>query len=124
MIPGINLLNVAFGAIAQQRLLFIKALSRTLDESGKWVTSYADPVPVNASWQPVGDAAYNELGLDMDKSYFTAFVRFTPVGNNRGMSPDRFAFQGRLYEAESVTPWGGIDGWSYATCVDIGAYTP
>lgn len=124
MIPGLNLLNVAFGAIAQQRITYIKANGRALDDSGLWVTSYDAPVLVNASWQPATDASYAELGLDLKKAYFTAFVRFTPVGNNRGASPDRFAFQGRLYEVEAVTPWGGIDGWSYALCVDIGVYTP
>lgn len=124
MIPGLNLLNVAFGAIAQQMPLYIKATGRALDDAGVWITSFADPVQVRASVQTVEQEAYVELGLDMRRSYLMIFSNLNPADSERGESADRFAYGGRLYEVEKTTPWNNQDGWSYCRVVDIGAYAP
>jgi len=124
MIPGINVLAVAFGAIAQQSVLFIRATGRTQNAVGKWVTSYADPVEYRASFQPVDAKKYEQLGLDMAKEYKNIWIR-TPVdGIKRGASPDRFAHNGRLYDVQDVADWYDQDGWSEVLVIDIGPYVP
>lgn len=124
MIPGLNVLSVAFGAIAQQRVLFIRATGRTQNAVGNWVTSYAEPVEYRASFQPVDAKKYEQLGLDMAKEYKNIWLR-TPVdGIKRGESPDRFAHSGRLYDVQDVADWYEQDGWSEVLVIDIGPYVP
>lgn len=120
MIPGMNLLKIVFGAIAQQQLQYFESTGRVVGEDGRWETVYADPVAVRASWQPVEPSAYADLGLDLMRTYYYGYMELKPKGAERGDSPDRFTWSGRLYEVQQVTPWQNQDGWSYCRCVDIG----
>lgn len=120
MIPGINLLGIAFGAIAQQSVYHLSATSRTQNAVGAWVTVYAPPVLHSASLQPVDAKKYEQLGLDLAKEYKNIWLKTPVVGIQRGKSPDRFISGGRLYEVADVKDWYGQDGWSEVLVIDIG----
>ena len=124
MIPGINVLGIAFGAIAQQTVQHLVAAGRTQNAVGAWVTSYANPVSLRASWQPVDAKKYEQLGLAMAKVYHNIWLRAPVDGIQRGESPDRFIHGGRLHEVVDVRDWYGQDGWVEILVIDIGAYVP
>ena len=124
MIPGINVLGIAFGAIAQQTVQHLVSTGRTQNAVGAWVTSYAKPVSLRASWQPVDAKKYEQLGLGMAKEYHNIWLRAPVDGIQRGESPDRFIHGGRLHEVVDVRDWYGQDGWVEILVIDIGAYVP
>ena len=124
MIPGINVLSIAFGAIAQQVVKYIRNTGRTQNAVGAWVTAYAAPVDVRASWQPVDAKKYEQLGLDLMKEYHNVWLRVPVNGVQRGASPDRIAYAGRLHEVVDVKDWYGQDGWQEVLVIDIGPYVP
>ena len=123
MIPGINVLGIAFGAIAQQTVRHLVATGRTQNAVGSWVTTYATPVAVRASWQPVDAKKYEQLGLDMAKEYHNIWLKSPVTGIQRGKSPDRFIGpDNRLHEVVVIKDWYGQDGWSEVMVIDVGPY--
>jgi hypothetical protein len=123
MIPGINVLGIAFGAIAQQTVQHLSATGRTQNAVGAWVTTYAAPVSLPSSFQPVDAKKYEQLGLDLMKEYKNIWLKTPVAGIQRGASPDRFTYAGRLYEVADVKDWYGQDGWSEVVVIDIGPST-
>lgn len=123
MIPGINVLGIAFGAIAQQTVRHLVATGRTQNAVGAWVTTYATPVAVRASWQPVDAKKYEQLGLAMAKVYHNIWLKSPVGGGQRGKSPDRFVGpDNRLHEVIDVKNWYGQDGWTEVMVIDVGPY--
>jgi hypothetical protein len=120
MIPGANLLGIAFGAIAQQTIQHLSAIGRTQNEVGAWVTEYAQAVDVRVSWQPVDAKKYEQLGLDLAKEYHTIWMKAPISGIQRGKSPDRFIEGAKLHEVVDVKDWYGQDGWVEILVIDIG----
>lgn len=118
-IPGQNILNKAFTAIAKQQLQYYAQIGRTLNNVGQYVTNYAPPAVIMGSFQPIPRAKYAYLGLDLQKSYFTLYISKNLVDLNRNISADLVAYQGLLYQCESDTEWFGIDGWTAIICVMI-----
>lgn len=121
MIPGMNLLAVAMGAIASETVTWHQYTGRTKNALGQWVTTYAAPQQIDGSWQAVQRDQYAQLGLDMAKSYFNLFTPHGVAGVADGRAPDQIDHAGRRYSVHGVVPWSGIDGWNHAVCVDIGA---
>lgn len=123
MIPGINVLGIAFGAIAQQTVQHVAFVGRTQNAVGAWVTEYAAPTPMKVSFQPVDAKKYQQLGLDVAKKHHNIWLKSPVIGIQRGKSPDRFIYAGRLHEVIDVNDWYGQDGWSEVMVIDIGAVT-
>lgn len=124
MIPGINVLNIALGVIATQTVQILRATGRTQNAVGAWVTTYASPVSHRVSWQPVDAKKYEQLGLDLAKEYHNIWMRAPVDGIQRGESPDRFIYGGRLHDVVDVRDWYGQDGWVEILVIDIGPYVP
>lgn len=120
MIPGMNLLATALTVIAPQQIVLYRAIGRTQNAVGQWVTQYAPGVPVEGSWQAVDRNKYEQLGLDLSKSYFNFYTRETITAIQPNESPDICERDGRKYSAVSETPWNNIDGWQGTLFVDIG----
>lgn len=120
-IPGSNLLSIALSVITPQSIALSRALSRTQNAVGEWVTTYAAQIPVEGSWQPVDRTKYEALGLDLMKNYYTFYTSEPIKSINRGDSPDLCERNGRKYSAIGDVPWNDIDGWQSVTFVDIGA---
>jgi len=124
MIPGANLLSIALSVIGTQTVQHLMTTGRTQNAVGAWVTTYADPVPLQVSWQPVESKKYEQLGLDMAKDYHSIWMRSQAVAISRGESPDRFIYGGRLHEAVDPKDWFSQDGWVEVLVIDIGPYVP
>lgn len=120
MIPGSNLLNMAFTVIAKQTITYYRATGRTLNNVGQDVTTYAPGVTVLGSFQPVPRKLYELYGLDLQKSYFTFYASSNIIDVTRDVSGDQLSFKDERYQCESNNDWFQIDGWKGVLCVHIG----
>ena len=62
-----NLFNIATSVIPPETAQYVQFTGNTVNAIGLSVPSYAAPVDIKASIQPVGDTAYKDLGLDFQK---------------------------------------------------------
>jgi len=118
-VPGSNILNQALRLIARQTISYIAYVSRATNSIGNWVTTYADPVNVLGSIQPVSRVLMQTLGLDMQKHYVNIFVPQNIVDIRRDVTSDQFVFAGAKYQALSITKWVTVDGWNQVLCVEV-----
>lgn len=122
-VPGSNVLNKALTSIASTPITYYKAVGRTQNAVGQYITQYDPPYIIYGSFQPVPRIKYAYLGLDLQKSYFTLFVSQNVIDLRRDVSADQLGFAGRRYQVQSNTEWYGLDGWVECVCVDIGIDT-
>lgn len=120
MIPGQNILNMALTVIAKQQITYYQFVSRTPNIIGQDVTTYAAPVTLVGSWQPVPRKLYITYGLDLQKDYFTFYTSNNLLDITRDVSGDQISFMGRRYQVESDNDWFQLDGWKGVLCVDLG----
>lgn len=126
MIPGSNLLNLAMTVITPQALTYYKALNRSVNSLGLWVTNYAPGVAITGSFQPVPKQLYQAYGLDLQRSYFTLYVSSGVQDVARNVTPDIVIYKNDRYQIESNNDWYKVDGWRGALCVllNAGSTTP
>lgn len=120
MIPGSNVLNMAFRVIAKSTVTYYQFVSRALNSVGQDVVTYNAPISLMGSFQPVQRKLYEALGLDFQKSYYYFYVSSELLDITRDVSGDQLTFNGRLFQCESNTEWFQIDGWNQVLCCDIG----
>lgn len=120
MIPGINLLNIALGAIASQSLQWYRFAGNTTNELGQDIPSYAAPVTIIGSFQPVDARTIEQLGLDVTKQYRNLYTSNPLEMVRREASPDYAVFGGRRYEVQGEADWYAQDGWKGILFVDVG----
>lgn len=118
-IPGANILNMAMTIIAKQTFTYSAFLGRVLNSIGMQVPSYATPVVVQGSVQPVPRNLYAQLGLDLQGSYFWFFVPQKIFDVARDISGDQFIFNNKTYQTLSKTAWDALDGWDSVLCVQV-----
>lgn len=116
-----NLLALAQTVIPSQQLTLAKFTGRATNAAGFQVPTFADPVPLSGSAQPVPQSRYAALGLDFEKTYITLYTSADVVGVARDGSGDRVTFNGDTYSAESLTDWRTQNGWSAIICVRVPA---
>lgn len=109
--PGSNILQQALRVIAQDSFSYSAYVSRETNSIGLDVVTYADPVPAKGSVQAVPRKLYEQLGLNLQRTYFNFFLPQSIVDVNRDVSSDYFTWNGNIYTCESITPWYWIDGW-------------
>ncbi len=122
MIPGMNLLEVALGAIAPQLPVgYLRNTGRATNDAGYIEPSFAEPVDVPlSSVQAVSRNSYYFQGLDLSKKYVTWYVPREVFGLERDGAGDRMTYNGELFQVENTTDWAGQDGWVAALCVKLG----
>lgn len=123
MIPGQNLLNMAFRVIAQQALVYYHYLGRTQNSVGQDVSQYSEGRKIVGSFQPIQRVLYEQLGLDLQKDYWNFYASSNLQDVARMVAGDQIAFNGNRYQCESDTDWFQIDGWKGALFVHIGIDT-
>jgi hypothetical protein len=123
MIPGVNVLNMAFNVIAQQTIAYYKYLSRSLNNVGQDVSVYDTPVNIKGSFQPIPRSMYQSYGLDLQKDYWMFYVSKHLIDVYRDVSGDQIAFKGQRFQCESSNDWFDEDGWVGVLCVLITAPT-
>jgi hypothetical protein len=123
MIPGSNLLNMAFRIIAQQALVYYHYLGRTQNSVGQDISQYSDAKKIFGSFQPVPRVLYQSLGLDFQKDYWMFYTSNNLIDVGRSVSGDQIAFNGQRYQCESDNDWYQIDGWKGSIFIHIGIDT-
>lgn len=118
-VPGSNLLNMALRIIAGQNLQYYQALDREVNAVGQDVTTYAAPVPMYGSIQPVPRTMYETYGLDFQKTYYNFYTSNNVIDVGRDLSGDQLVFNNQRYQCESNDDWYVIDGWKGILCVKI-----
>lgn len=122
-IPGSDLLAEALTVINGTELLWYRSQGRAQDAEGNWVTSFADPVTVDGSWQPIDSSKYEYLGLDVQRSY-QIFYTHAPIQTvEANKTPDFIVANGRKWVAQKdVSNWLAYDGWGVFVFIDEGPY--
>lgn len=120
MIPGQNLLNMAFRIIAEQSLMYYHYLGRTQNSVGQDISQYSDGIKIVGSFQPIQRQLYMSLGLDLQKDYWNFYTSNNLQDVKRMIAGDQIAFNGNRYQCESDTDWFQIDGWKGTLFVHIG----
>lgn len=111
IVPGSNLLSIAFRAIAPIKVQYLQFQSRALNAVGQYISAYAAPVDVMASVQAVSRGAYKQFGLDFQKNYVAIYVSVDAVDIDRNVTGDKFILpDGRIYQLENQDDWFGADG--------------
>jgi hypothetical protein len=121
MIPGQNLLNMCLTLIHKQTVQYYQFVSRETNSVGQDITTYASPIILVGSFQPVPRKLYELYGLDLQKDYSTFYTSNNLLDITRDVSGDQIAYIGRRYQVESDNDWFSQDGWKGVLCVDLGA---
>lgn len=123
MIPGINLLNLALGAIQSQQVQWRRHIGTVENSMGQRVPAYDVPRAVSGSLQSIDSTKLQMMGLDLKKTYRTLFTTQLMQTAQPGTSPDQVSYGGRLYNVttEGMADWGLQDGWYRYLLIDIGA---
>lgn len=119
MIPGSNLLNLALSVIARQQFQYFQFLSRAQNAIGQDIATYAAPLSLSGSVQPVPRELYHDNGLDFQRNYFLFYVSENVIDPRRDVSGDIMNFAGNTYQCISENDWFPIDGWTGVLCVQV-----
>lgn len=114
-----NLLSLAQGVIGVQPVAWERMTGRTENAAGYQVATYAAAVTLRASVQPVPQKMFDLLGLDRNREYINVYTPGGVVAVGRDESGDRLTYAGRVYVAESETPWLPQAGWSQVLAVRV-----
>ncbi len=118
-VPGQNILNMALSVISKQTFMYMAYMGRTTAANGTLVSSYAESVSVQGSFQPVPRRLFQNLSLDMQSNYAWFYVPQGILDVARNVSGDQFIFNGKRWQAESKTAWDMVDGWDAVLCVEV-----
>lgn len=116
-VPGSNLLKKALKIIAKQEVDWEVFTGESTNDIGMIVKTYEAPVTIKGSVQPVRKDKYEQLGLDLKKTYFDFYTSNNILGVDRDYSGDRATFQGVELKVADETEWFGIDGWNHCLLV-------
>lgn len=119
MIKGSNLLNQALTVIPKQSFGYLKFLSKTTNDIGIDVPTYAPEVTLFGSVQAVPRTLFQSLGLDWKKNYIMIYSSDELTGIERDSSGDRVVFGGKTYQALYENDWRQIYGWAGVLCVEV-----
>jgi len=119
IVPGSNLLASALTVIFPQTIIYTQYLSRVINTVGQWVNTYAAPVNIRGSFQPLAKNLYQAYGLDLQKSYFNFYTLNDLIDVHRDFSNDQIEYDGHVYQCESNTEWYAQDKWKGVLCCAV-----
>lgn len=115
-----NLFSIAASVIPQQTVQWLRFESREQDARGRWINTYADPVPVTGSFQAMDAKTVKEMGLDVGNKYCSLHTSHDLRDTQRGEAPDRVQYAGQTYEVIGEPgDWFEQDGWKHLHLVRI-----
>lgn len=116
---GFNLLATVQSVISKQDYQIVKWLSKTENEIGFDIDTYAPPENRTGSVQPVARSNYQNLGLDFSKIYIQIWdVELIDV-LSRSENADQIIFNGGKYKALPDLDWSSSGDWNSVLCVRI-----
>ena len=120
MIPGSNLLKTALRVLGQQTVSYAAATGRATNAAGLWVTTYAAPIDIRGSFQPIDRDYYLQYGLDFTKTYAKWYDPNATIKDvQRDTSGDKITYAGSVYTALSSNDWKAPDGWNATLFVRV-----
>lgn len=114
-----NLQALAATAVPQQQLKLIKFTGNVTNDAGYDVPSYADPVDITGSIQPMSADTAARLGLDFRETRAVLYTSADIALAKEGTQPDRVEYGGKLYDAVSITDWRHQDDWAHFMLVAV-----
>ena len=117
--PGSNILNRAFRLIKTQTVQYYRFLSRVEQINGQDLATYATPIYLKASVQPVSRNLIQFYGLDFQRHYVNVYIARQTLDIDRDVSGDQLSFRDARYQILSRTAWAQIDGWDALLCVQV-----
>ena len=119
MIPGSNLLGMALRYIQPQALQLRAFVSRADNAAGDTVATFAPPVGISGSMQPVDNKLYQALGLNLAKKYWTLYVFGDVQPTARDRDGDLVIFGGVTCQCESERNWSSVGEYRKIICVEV-----
>lgn len=114
-----NLLNRALRLIPKQTVQWTQFQGVTTGANLLEVATFATPVPVVGSFQPVPRSMFEQLGLELNKDYAQFYTSTAFADLTRDTAGDQFAFGGDTYQVMSNTEWNSVNGWGSSMAVKI-----
>lgn len=118
-VPGSNLLRQATRVIAQQQFDYYQFRSREPNAIGLDVTTYNPVQILRGSVQPLDRKIAEQMGLDLQETYYHFYISHKIIDVDRDVSGDQFFFNGYSFQCLSITPWGNIDGWNKVLAIRL-----
>lgn len=119
----LNLLPIAMSATSilgcNQQFEFYQFQGSTLDDLGRDIPQYSDPMNLKGSIQAVPNKMYEQLGLDLDKNYITVFCPQLIQSLAQNSQPDKIIWNNRTFEAVETKDWTNLNGYTKALFVEI-----
>jgi len=97
-------------------------VSRTANEAGDFISTFAASVDIQGSMQPINRKLYQELGLNLAKNYQMLYTSAAISPTVRDREGDLLTFAGKTWQCESDQSWGAIDGFTKMLCVEVPPY--
>lgn len=119
IVPGSNLLNMALGVIGAQGVEWRRYTGMVTTPSGVEQPTWAAPVTIAGSIQPVDAKTLQQLGLDWTQNYVTFYASAEFREIERDQSSDRISYAGRTYQIAGKTAWFHQDGWDAIICIEV-----
>ncbi len=105
MIPGAGLMGLASRLVGLQTMQHRAFTGRAVNTVGDFISTYAAPVAIYGSFQPMGKELMQQLGLNLSKAYATLYTTANVQPTQEGRSGDIILYQGRTWQAESTHEW-------------------
>jgi len=121
-VPGAGLLGMALGLIAGQSVQHRAFLSRTVNGVGDFVSTFAAPVPIVASFQPIDTKLKQQLGLNLASSYAYLFTAANVQPTQEGREGDLIIYGGRTWQAEDKHEWSLVNEVGGVLLVEVPAH--
>ena len=114
-----NLLQRALSLIPGESYTYYKYMGETVNTMGIAVPSFADGKTITGSVQSPDNSLYQQMGLSLDKNYKIFYGSEDIKGNALQPQPDRFKYDGAMYEVVRNANWFNYDGWCGVLAVEI-----
>ena len=121
-IVGTNILNTALSAIGRKTFVYYAYKQQATNSYGIIVPEYEDPVEIQGNAQPIKRSLYTPegmQGLDLQKNYMNFFIPQRILDLRRDVTGDRIVFEGKTFQALSLTDWADVDGWVKVLAIQI-----
>lgn len=119
----LNLLPIAMNATSilgcNQQFEFYQFQGSTLDDLGRDIPQYSNPINLKGSIQAVPNKMYEQLGLDLEKNYITVFCPQLIQSLAQNSQPDKIIWNNRTFEAIETKDWTNLNGYTKALFVEI-----
>ena len=112
-----SLLDLALSVQEQQSISYYEFLSQVENDIGKDIPTYATPINLIGSFQPVEQKLYQQNGFDLNKKYFVFYTSNDFNVVDRDSSGDKIVYNNNTFQVLKKDNWFDYDGFVGVTCV-------